>query len=161
MAKRQINLERARRLRDARETRGMTRAEVCEATGIPAATLRAAENGVRVPTAIKRLVEFYGAESFTDPAEYIPLERMPRTTSYYRAGPPHPGGRPRMPLPEGMDPAKAAEFAAQPGDPRPVAYSQHHYPGAAAAAARNWEIHRTYERRIGALCGYPETGPLA
>ncbi|GHI84132.1 helix-turn-helix domain-containing protein [Streptomyces xanthophaeus] len=160
MAKRQINLERARRLRDARETHGMTRAAVCEATGIPPATLRAAENGTRVPTAIKQLVEFYGAESFTYPAEYVPLERTPRSPTY-RAGPPHPGGRPRMPLPEGLDGGQAGEFTAPQGDPRPVSYSQHQYPGAAAAAARNRELHRTYERRVGALGGYPQTGPLA
>lgn len=137
----------------------MTRAEVCEATGIPAATLRAAENGTRVPTAINKLVEFYGAEAFTDPAEYVPLERTPQTPTY-RAGRPHPGGRPRMTLPEGQGDEETGEYG-HPQHPASPAYYSTYAPGTAAAAARNREIHRTYERRLGALGGYPQTGPLA
>ncbi|MFJ4777418.1 helix-turn-helix domain-containing protein [Streptomyces sp. NPDC088762] len=60
MTKRELNPERAQRLRAAREAAGLTRAEVCETTGIPAGTLRAAENGVRLPTATSKLVDLYG-----------------------------------------------------------------------------------------------------
>ncbi|MFJ8213244.1 helix-turn-helix domain-containing protein [Streptomyces sp. NPDC096033] len=112
MTDREIDRQRGARLRAAREEAGMTRAEVTAATGIPAGTLRAAEHGARVPTALALLAQLYGTTTAEDDgAVYQPMEAVPQD----RKAPKGPGGRPRMPLPEdeGLPVGQVTDYASE------------------------------------------------